>query len=165
MWHEAPWLTVDRVMTYSRHCQTISWTIAIISWILRNKFQKNFNLNSFLFSLKKIRSTYPQNRGHLFRPKCVNSIIFNSLWLSYAIRRSDLGQHWIRLWLVVWRHQPISRISIDLSSVRSCAIYQKAIALDMLMKMVSKLHLKIVLIKSKPHPRGIMSQCKKNEGS
>ena len=148
-------------MTYSRQCQTISWTIVIISWSLRNKFQINFNFNSFLFSLKKIRSTYPQNRGHLFRPKCVNSILFNSLWLSDAIRRSNLGQHWIRLWLVAWRHQPISRISIDLSSVRSCAIYQKAIALEMLMKMVPKLHLKTVLIKSKPHPKGTMSQCKK----
>ena len=30
-----------------------------------------------------------------------------------------LGQHWIRLWFVAWRHQAITWTNVDLSSVRS----------------------------------------------
>ena len=35
----------------------------------------------------------------------------------------DLGQHWFRQWLVAWRHQAITWVNVDLSSVRSCGIH------------------------------------------
>ena len=34
----------------------------------------------------------------------------------------DLGQHWLRWWLVAWRQQAITWINVDLSSVRSSNI-------------------------------------------
>ena len=39
----------------------------------------------------------------------------------------DLGQHWFRKWLVAWRHQAITWIKVDLSSVRSSGIHLSAI--------------------------------------
>ena len=40
----------------------------------------------------------------------------------------DLGQHWLRQWLVAWRHQAITWTNVDLSSVRSCDIPLGAIS-------------------------------------
>ena len=40
----------------------------------------------------------------------------------------DLGHHWLREWLVAWRHQPITWTSVDLSSVRSSDIHLRAIS-------------------------------------
>ena len=39
----------------------------------------------------------------------------------------NLGQHWLRQWLVAWRHQAITWTSVDLSSVRSSGIHLRAI--------------------------------------
>ena len=35
----------------------------------------------------------------------------------------DLGQHWLRYWLVAWRHQAITWTNVDLSSARSSYIH------------------------------------------
>ena len=35
----------------------------------------------------------------------------------------DLGQHWLREWLVAWRHQAIIWTNVGLSSVRSIVIH------------------------------------------
>ena len=43
---------------------------------------------------------------------CLMSI--NSLWSS----DKDPGQHWLKLWLVTWRHQTITWANVGLSSVR-----------------------------------------------
>ena len=40
---------------------------------------------------------------------------------------TDLGQHWLRQWLVAWRHQAITWTSFDLSSVRSSDIQLRVI--------------------------------------
>ena len=40
----------------------------------------------------------------------------------------DLDQHWLRYWLVAWRHQAIILTNIDLSSVRFCDIHLRAIS-------------------------------------
>ena len=40
----------------------------------------------------------------------------------------DLGQHWLRQWIVAWRHQAITWPNIDLSSVRSSYIHMMAIS-------------------------------------
>ena len=39
----------------------------------------------------------------------------------------DLGQHWLRLWPVAWRHQAITLTNVDLSSVRFSNNRQRAI--------------------------------------
>ena len=39
----------------------------------------------------------------------------------------NLGQHWISLWLVAWRHQAITWTNVDLSSVRSSCTHMSAI--------------------------------------
>ena len=41
----------------------------------------------------------------------------------------ELGQHWLRFWLVAWRHQAITW-TVDLSSVRSLGINLRALSLD-----------------------------------
>ena len=38
----------------------------------------------------------------------------------------ELGQHWLRWWLVAWRHQAITWTNVDLSSVRSSDIHLRA---------------------------------------
>ena len=40
----------------------------------------------------------------------------------------DLGQHWLRQWLVVWRHQAITSSNFDISLVRFCGIHPRAIS-------------------------------------
>ena len=40
----------------------------------------------------------------------------------------DLGQHWFRLWLVDWRHEAITWINFDLSSLRSSHL--RAVSLE-----------------------------------
>ena len=40
----------------------------------------------------------------------------------------DLGQRWLRYWLVAWRHQAITWTNVDLSSVKSSGIHLKGIS-------------------------------------
>ena len=59
----------------------------------------------------------------------------------------DLGQHWLRRWLVAWRHQAITWTNVDLSSVRSCGHHVRAISLEMPQSSVTKIYLKITCLK------------------
>ena len=43
----------------------------------------------------------------------------------------DLGQHWLRQWLVAWRHQAITWTNVDLSSLRSCGIHLTTVSQQM----------------------------------
>ena len=40
----------------------------------------------------------------------------------------DLGQHWLRQWLVAWRHQAITWTNVDLSSDKSHDIQLRALS-------------------------------------
>ena len=40
----------------------------------------------------------------------------------------DLGQHWLRYWLVAWRHQAITWTNVDLLSITSSGIHLRAIS-------------------------------------
>ena len=66
-------------------------------------------------------------------------------------RDIDLGQHWLRYWLVAWRHQAITWTSVDLSSVRSCSIYLRAISQEIIKIAALDMHLKITNKKIEPH--------------
>ena len=50
-----------------------------------------------------------------YMPWNMNTALFYPLWFSNTI---DLGQHWLRLWLVVWRHQAIIGTNDDFSLMR-----------------------------------------------
>ena len=60
----------------------------------------------------------------------------------------DLGQHWLRYWLVAWRHQAITWTNVDLSSIRSCGIHLRTLSWEDLKIPYSKARLKIMFLKS-----------------
>ena len=59
----------------------------------------------------------------------------------------DLGQHWLRQWLVTWRHQAITWTNIDLSSVRCSGIHLRAISSEIPQPPFTKVSLKITHLK------------------
>ena len=52
----------------------------------------------------------------------------------------DLGQHWLRLWLVAWRQQAITWANVDFSSVKFCGMHMKAILQELLMNSVCSMN-------------------------
>ena len=66
----------------------------------------------------------------------------------------DLGQHWLRKWLVAWRHQAITWTNIDLSSVSSQGINLRTLSLENLNKPIRKTRFIIVSLKSHPDITG-----------
>ena len=59
----------------------------------------------------------------------------------------NLGQHWLRQWLVVWQHQTITWTNVDLSSVRSSGIHLRAILQEIPQSSVTEISLKITYLK------------------
>ena len=59
----------------------------------------------------------------------------------------DLGQHWLRLWLVAWQHQAITWTNVDWSSVKSSDINIRAISQEMSQPSITKICLKITCLK------------------
>ena len=59
----------------------------------------------------------------------------------------DLVQHWLRQWLVAWRHQAITWTNVDLSSVRSIDIHLRAILQKIPQPPIIKISLKIIFLK------------------
>ena len=58
-----------------------------------------------------------------------------------------LSQHWLRQWLVAWRHQAITWTNVDLSSVRSSGIHLRAISWEMPQPPFTKVSLKMTYLK------------------
>ena len=56
-----------------------------------------------------------------------SSLYFVVTHLESIIWRHTSGQHWLRWWLVVWRHQAITWTYIDFSFVRLCGIHLRVI--------------------------------------
>ena len=73
----------------------------------------------------------------------------------------DLGQHWLRLWLVAWRHQAITWTSVDLSSVMFCGIHPRALSYKDFKIPINKTRLKIENFKitSKSHRGQWVQRC------
>ena len=59
----------------------------------------------------------------------------------------NLGQHWLRWWLVAWRHQVITWTNVDWSSVKSSDIHIRAISHEMPQSSITKICLKITCLK------------------
>ena len=66
----------------------------------------------------------------------------------------DLGQHWLRYWLAVWRHQAITWTNVDLSSVKFCANHVRSNK-KVLMYSICKMSLEHTLVKLLPDLPGI----------
>ena len=59
----------------------------------------------------------------------------------------DLGQHWLRQWLVAWWHQAITWTNVDWSSAKSSDIHIRAISLEMPQPSITKICLKITCLR------------------
>ena len=59
----------------------------------------------------------------------------------------DLGQHWLRQWLVAWQHQAITWTDVDWLSVKSNDINIRAISQEMPQPSITKICLKITQLK------------------
>ena len=57
----------------------------------------------------------------------------------------NMGQHWLRQWLIIWQHQAITWTSVDWSSVRSCGIHLMAISQEILRIFILDMSLKIIM--------------------
>ena len=67
----------------------------------------------------------------------------------------DLGQHWLRQWLVAWWHQVITWTNVDLSSVEFCGIHLTTILLVALINVSNhEMSSKIIFLKLQPHLPG-----------
>ena len=55
----------------------------------------------------------------------------------------DLGQHWLRQWIVAWRNQAITWTNADLSLVRSSDNHLRAILQEMHQPLITIINLKI----------------------
>ena len=69
----------------------------------------------------------------------------------------DLGQHWLRQWLVALRHLAITWTNVDLSSVRSSGIHLRAISLEIPQPPFAKVSLQITYLKLIEISQGPMS--------
>ena len=58
----------------------------------------------------------------------------------------DLGQNWLRYWLVAWQHQAIPWTNADLSSQVFYGIYLRTISQELLQISIHKISLKITLL-------------------
>ena len=59
----------------------------------------------------------------------------------------ELCQHWLRQWLVAWRHQAITWTNIDLSSVRSCGVNVRTISQEIPQLSIIKIGFKTTSLK------------------
>ena len=62
----------------------------------------------------------------------------------------DLGQLWLTLWLVAWRHQAITWTNVDLSTLRSYGIHPRALSWEDLKIHTNKTRMKFEFLKSHP---------------
>ena len=59
----------------------------------------------------------------------------------------DLGHHWLRKWLVSWRHQGITWTNVDLSSGRSSNIHRRESSHEIPPPSITEIILKIKYLK------------------
>ena len=76
------------------------------------------------------------------RAHCVNS-----LWLSEAIWRNNLGQHWLNQSLVSWRHQATTWTNVDSSSERPNGTHLRAIPQEVPQPSITEISLKFAYLK------------------
>ena len=93
--------------------QAIIWTNAGILLIepLGTNFSEIF-IGIQPFSFKKM---YLKMASAKWRPSCLGLNVLTHCGLMTPYGDRDLGQHWLRQWLVAWWHQAISWTNVDWS--------------------------------------------------
>ena len=56
------------------------------------------------------------------------------------------GQHWLRLWLVAWRHQAITWTNVDVPSVKSIGIHLSTILPEILQHSITKISFNLTYV-------------------
>ena len=79
--------------------------------------------------------------------KWANSTLFNHCGLVTSYGDIDLDQQCFRLWIVAWRHQPITWTNVDLSPVRSGGIHLRAILQEIPQPPVTEICMQITYLK------------------
>ena len=92
--------------------QAIIWTSAAILLI----GPSGTNLSETLIEI----CTFSFKKMHLkmsgkWRPFCLGLKVLTHWGLVTPYGDRDLGQHWVRQWLVAWWHQAVTRTNVDLS--------------------------------------------------
>ena len=78
---------------------------------------------------------------------CLCTLFLTHWGLVAPFSDIDLGQHWLRLWLVAWRHQAITWTNVDLSSVRSSGIHLMAVSWEIPQPPFTEVSLKMTYLK------------------
>ena len=95
-----------------------------------------------------MRGIHDQSQA-FFCTSLFSIVIASSLCLVPPYGDMELGQHWLRQWLVAWRHQAITWTNVDWS-VRSHGIHLGASSLEDLKKTIKETRLKIAVLKWHP---------------
>ena len=77
----------------------------------------------------------------------VSNIIITHCGLVMSYGNKYMGQHWLRWWLVAWRHQVFTWITVDLSLIKSPDIHLRAISQETPQPSITKIPLKITYLK------------------
>ena len=83
----------------------------------------------------------------LFMHWCSLFLVLTHCGLVTPYGYRDLGQHWLKQWLVAWRHQAITWINVDWSSVKSSDVQIRAISQEMSQPSIIEICLKITCLK------------------
>ena len=118
------------------------WNI-VNSNLRRNKIQRSLKW-THRFSFKKMHLKMASAK---WRPFYLDLIVLTHCGLVTPYGDRDLGQHWLRKWLVAWQHQAITWTNIDWSSVMSSDNHIRAISHKMPQPSITKIHLKITYLK------------------
>ena len=96
---------------------------------------KCISVRVYFLILVRYWSAYGQNSLILIQChfQLLSNYRFNSLWPSNVMWwQRYLGQHWLRWWLVAWRHQAISWNIADFGLVSFCGIHLRGFSLRVL---------------------------------
>ena len=77
----------------------------------------------------------------------------------------DLGQHWLRWWLVAWQPQAITWTNVDLLSVRSNDIHLRTISQEISQLPITEISFKITYLKFRSNLSGTSELIIIREGS
>ena len=111
-----------------------------VNWIIWSKIQWYLKQNTTM-NLKMLSAKW--------RPFHLSLNVLTHCGLVTPYGNMELGQHWLRYWLVAWRHQAITWTNVDLF-VRSHGIHLRGLSLDDVKIPINKTRLKIAVLKWHP---------------
>ena len=148
--------------------QHIIWHFVILFAFLNMKVEIHLCIwLLFLLNHRKLCPVWYAHRpSFLFLKSYTPLVGINTFFSVHCLTHCDLvmpngdielGQHWLRYWLVASRHQAITWTKVDLSSNGFCGIQIRANSQEVLMNLIHNMCSKITLLKSLSHFQGPMS--------